>query len=674
MWKKMKIGPRVIIVSFLLVMVSVICTAVTTEKSFEKYMLSDITGQAESSIIGFKALADEAMAKTRLFRDQLAGMEELAEFVYRRDKEGIYKLTKPLMDASEIKILIVAASDGEVLARPHDKDRIGDSIASDDDFKKAIEGVKYQLFRSGSSSKLGYYCGAPVIYDGRIVGMLRAAFSLEDESLVDQVKNLFGVEATVFAGKTRINTTFTKNGNRALETDAAQAIADIVLNDAKDYSGEIEIFGGRYMSHYSPVKDPDSGAVVGMYFTGKSMENMYAAIRSAVVTTTLAAAVVLAIAFIIAWRTARGISKPLNRITEMAERGEEGDLTITRDDFEYNGGDELAALVDSLSGMISSQGAALSRAVDTSDAVAEHAKKLARLSEENNNAASQTKSLIEEVSRLCQANSEAAERGSVGVGEMAHGADSVAQMSADSADSLAKTTKISHEAASSVANLARSISIVDEKTIENQTKIRELSTSVSEISNFMNVITSIADQTNLLALNAAIEAARAGDTGRGFAVVAEEVRKLAEESRNASKSVEHLVTTLIKNAKEAISATEASVEIVKNIKSMAQLTTEELNQAIKEITSANEAIQSIAAVAQEQTATGSAITHAIDELNKSTDTISTKMEELHELSDQTASSGNYVSLSAEEMSLSAEEMRKVLAQFKMNSAERLALH
>jgi methyl-accepting chemotaxis protein len=503
--------------------------------------------------------------------------------------------------------------------------------------------------------------------------MLRAAFSLEDESLVDQVKNLFGTEATAFAGKTRINTTLTEGGRRVLGTDAAQAVADAVLNGGKDYSGEIKIFGSRYMSHYSPIKDPDSGAIVGMFFTGKSMEDMYAAVTSAVVITALIAAVILAIAFIIAWRTARGISKPLSRITELAERGEEGDLTITRDDFGYNGADELATLVDSLSGMISSQSAALSRAVYTSDAVAEHAKKLTYLSEENNEAVSQTKSLIEEVSRLCQANSESAERGSAGVGEMARGADSVAQMSANCADSLAKTTKISHEAAGSVANLARNISIVDEKTIENQTKIRELSTSVSEISNFMNVITSIADQTNLLALNAAIEAARAGDAGRGFAVVAEEVRKLAEESRKASKSVEQLVATLSKNAKDAISATEASVEIVKNIKSMAQLTTEELNQTLEEITDANEAIQSIAAVAQGQTATGSSITHVIEELSKSTDTISTKMEELHGLSDQTASSGDSVSRSADEMSQSAEEMRKVLAQFKMNPGEMLAL-
>lgn len=73
-----------------------------------------------------------------------------------------------------------------------------------------------------------------------------------------------------------------------------------------------------------------------------------------------------------------------------------------------------------------------------------------------------------------------------------------------------------------------------------------------EIMDFAKLISDIADQTNLLALNASIEAARAGEHGKGFAVVAAEVRKLAEQSKNALIQINGKVNDIVQSMEDVV--------------------------------------------------------------------------------------------------------------------------
>ena len=110
--------------------------------------------------------------------------------------------------------------------------------------------------------------------------------------------------------------------------------------------------------------------------------------------------------------------------------------------------------------------------------------------------------------------------------------------------------------------------------------ILELSDFVQSISSTIGLVEDIAEQTNLLALNAAVEAARAGEHGKGFAVVASEIRKLADESKQATTKIISLINDIQQTANSTVLATEEGTKEIESGLEHANIISENIEQLI----------------------------------------------------------------------------------------------
>lgn len=114
-------------------------------------------------------------------------------------------------------------------------------------------------------------------------------------------------------------------------------------------------------------------------------------------------------------------------------------------------------------------------------------------------------------------------------------------------EDIADTVKIANE---NIGNVRNTMEVMEQAISDAAQVSDDLSTQMEEIHSMLEEINNIASQTNLLSLNASIEAARAGEHGKGFAVVAEEIRKLSDESSNASGKIKNIIDALTERVNE----------------------------------------------------------------------------------------------------------------------------
>ena len=359
--------------------------------------------------------------------------------------------------------------------------------------------------------------------------------------------------------------------------------------------------------------------------------------------------------------TTRGIANPLKEITNVADQMSAGDLTLK---IASNGrSDEVGVLAKAFAEMTAYQremvglahriaeGNLTASIKPRSDkdllgnALATMIENLRKITRENREGVNvMTSSVSEIVASTTQVAAGAAETATAvsqtttTVEEVKQTAQISSQKAKYVSDSAQKSAQVSQTGKKAIEQIIEAINRINIQMESIAQSIVSLSEQGQAIGEIIATVNDLAEQSNLLAVNAAIEAAKAGEQGKGFAVVAQEVKSLAEQSKQATAQVRMILGEVQKATSAAVMATEQGSKAVEAGVQQSTGAGDAIRLLTESIAEAAQAATQIAASAQQQLVGMDQVALAMENIKQAStqNMVSTKQAEisaqnLHEL-------------------------------------------